>query len=408
MKPVTLFLARRYLFHSAYEKNIAVMVRITFLSIFIGTFSLALVTAIMRGFEVSTHQKLQTIHPQVLISSDRQELNVSAITNVIKKEFPLIVGASPWAQQHALIQHAQTENQPTVIVLKGIDPAREEQVTAIGQKITHPVGKNLSHAVTSNALAIGKKLAQELEVTVGDTTDLFYLDDMQTKKRKVTLDTTPVTIGAIFDTGIEEFDTTLAFCTLPFLQSLFPDTTIQNIGLKFAPNTNEQIQIDKLHKRLNLDVYSWKKLYPALMSARVLEKYAMIFILLLITCVAMMNMISLLFTQITQKRSDIAILLAMGARPAQVARIFFLMGMIISCAATIAGLCAAVAACFFLERYPFITLPDIYYVTHLPAHMSMTILCVVFASIMAISLFAVWLATRSIKTINVCCVLRFE
>ena len=74
----------------------------------------------------------------------------------------------------------------------------------------------------------------------------------------------------------------------------------------------KNIVIQKLRHRLGLDVYSWKDLYPSLVASLKLEKYVSFFILALILLVASMNIISLLFMQITQKRPTIALLQAMG------------------------------------------------------------------------------------------------
>jgi lipoprotein-releasing system permease protein len=121
-----------------------------------------------------------------------------------------------------------------------------------------------------------------------------------------------------------------------------------------------------------------------------------------------MNIISLLFMQITQKRPDIAILKAMGMSHGSISSIFFIIGMTISCVASFFGLLAAVIASWLLQRYPFITLPDTYYVTHLPVAMNGEIIVAVFCVVIIFSLFATWLPIQRIRSINVSRVLRFE
>jgi lipoprotein-releasing system permease protein len=215
-------------------------------------------------------------------------------------------------------------------------------------------------------------------------------------------------VSGIFDTGIDEFDNGVAYCSLSFLEKLFPNITIEHINIALKTGTNEEAIIERLHNRTGLDVYSWKSLYPALVATLKLEKYVSFFIIALILLVASMNIISLLFMQITQKRPDIALLKAIGMTDNAISSIFFIMGMTISCVASACGLAAALVASWALERYPFITLPDTYYVTQLPVAMTWQIICVVFCVVIIFSFLATWIPTKRIRLINISQVLRFE
>jgi ABC-type lipoprotein release transport system permease subunit len=98
----------------------------------------------------------------------------------------------------------------------------------------------------------------------------------------------------------------------------------------------------------------------------------------------------------------------MGMSQQSISTIFFIIGMTISCVASGCGLIAALIASWLLNKYPFITLPDTYYVTQLPVAMSGEIICAVFCVVILFSFFATWLPIQRIATINVSRVLRFE
>ena len=87
MNSVTYLLASRYLSNSTQQQTIWRMMLISFISIFIGSFSLTLVTAIMNGFEHTVHQKMQNIHPAATIYTP-MPIAVDAVQRVIKNEFP--------------------------------------------------------------------------------------------------------------------------------------------------------------------------------------------------------------------------------------------------------------------------------------------------------------------------------
>jgi len=421
MNRLSLLIAWRYLRGTAYDNNVSTMVRICFLSILIGSFALALVNAVKNGYEQAIYKKMQGIHAQIIMRAHGKQLNIDAINDLLKKQFPQVAAISGTANQYALVQ---SNGNTHVIMLRGIDPVQEARVSTIAAKIIQPkdlptdlsdiaLAKEDTHitlqaSIKKNRILIGESLAKDLGVTYGDTIQIMYSEDNQPNSRKITMESVDVVIGGMFKTGIDEFDYGVTFCSLDFLQNLFPENGITQINMLLTPDAQENETIKALRNTFKIEVFSWQDLYPALLSALKLEKYALILILLLITMVASMNIIALLFMQITQKRPDIAILYAMGMQPGQIVTIFMLMGMNIAAIACVCGIFLAWIASLLLERYPFIELPDVYYVSHLPAKMDWSLACTVFAIIMFLNFVATWYTARRTKKINIADVLRYE
>lgn len=383
------------------------MVIITMLSIFIGSFSLTLITAIMNGFEQSVYTSMQNIHPQATIYSSGSPLSVQAIEDLLKDEFPEINAISPQSIGHIILQIENEEEDliPTVALLKGIDPSQEAAVSAINSKMIE--GISLEQAMLHNRIVIGTSLAQQLEANIDDQLPLLYLEQTN-ESNKLSMHRHHARIGGIFKTGIDEFDSGLILCGHECFDALFPDQGVTQIGLAFAPNAILDQTVSRLRQRLGLNVYSWHELYPALVSALALEKYSMFFILLLITLIAAMNIIALISMLITQKRTDIAILRAMGMNPQSVSMLFMIIGLSISSIASLLGIICAGITSILLERYPFIKLPHVYYVSHLPARLEWSIVGIVFFSVLLITILASWFAARRAQAITISHVLRFE
>jgi lipoprotein-releasing system permease protein len=409
MKTLSLFLAWRYLLGVWHERNVSTMVKVCFLGIFIGTFSLALVLSVMNGFEKVTHEKMQSIHAQIIIQSPNNYLDTQALRKIFEQN-PALQSWAPSESKQIIAQNQDTEL-TEVMVLKGIDPLAESQTTALEKKILPFLPQQpalLTDIVHDNQILLGVKAAQSLGVTVGDTVNLLFTP-YEPSGKKISLESVPVIVGGLFKTGIEEFDANVVFCSLSWLFETFPDAGVSRIGLKLAPDISEATAIHSLQETLpGLEIFSWKDLYPALVSALKLEKYVMFLLLALITLVASMNIISLLFMQITQKRGDIAILQAMGCSATAVRSIFLYSGFLISFFASLLGLGCAAAACFILDRYPFIELPDVYYVTHLPAKMEFYLFFIVFLVVNILSFLATWIPAQRVVRINIANVLRFE
>lgn len=410
MNKLPFFLAQRILLANAYQKGISTMTTICFAGIFIGSFSLAVVTAIMHGFEVAIEEKMQGIHAHLTIDAHGQAINLKALSPVLRNEFPEIISFTPHTTRHGLIHlPAESDITPSVVIINAINPETELTTSTLFDKIIIPGNKKqFPQLLRDNKIIIGKQLAIRNNITIGDIIELLFIREEKVNNRKVTFDTQPVTIGGIFSTGIDEFDTGVIYCSFDLLEKMFPNAQVEHVTLKLQSDTDEKKLIQKLHKRIGLSIYSWKDLYPSLIAAQKLEKYVSFFIIALILLVASMNIISLLYMQITQKRHDIAMLKALGMTNTAISQIFLIIGMVISISASSLGLAGSLIASYLIKRFPFITLPDTYYVTHVPIAMNWHILCAVFFVVVMFSLGAILFAVQQIRSINISRVLRFE
>lgn len=399
----------RYLQSANKNSTIKTMIKICFFGIFVGTFSLALIVSVMKGFEQATYLKMQSIYPQIIIDADGQELSYEQLEPILQDPKYKIAQFAPQQMTQALCNNIESQEMPHVIQLKGINPQLEQHVTPIQTMI---LPKNQTHylekILNDNQVIIGKQLAQQLDLSTGSQLNLIYTSD-EDLTRKVDFEQKKVIISGIFDTGIDDFDSNFVYCSSHFFKEIFPDHGITQIYAKAVDHSIEIDVITNLKQRLNINVYSWKKLYASLVSALELEKYAMFLILLLIILVASSNIISLLFMQITQKRKDIALLLTFGLSPAKVKNVFLALSMAISTAAALAGLLFAYLVGFFLQNYRWIKLPDnVYYTTHLPVIMEPYLFLFIFFVVLAISFFASLIPLNKIKMKNIATILRNE
>lgn len=403
-------IAWRYL-RKSHEKNISFMIALCFFGIFMGTFALALVTCIMNGFEKVTQKKLQGIHSQLIMrSSHNQSLDIQKIYPVLEKEFFQIKSYSPTNFKQLLLHNKSTNSVSNALVMKIIDPLLEPQVSTIQNYIVKSNNEPqlLANVLDKNSIIIGNKLAQELDLKIGDSVELLLISQQEITGKKISFTSYTVFISALFCTGIEEFDNGLLLGSFELAKKVFSESDTTQINIQLKANVSENEVIQKLQTRFGLQVFSWKELYPALVSALKLEKYAMFFILALITLIASLNIISLITLNIIQKKSDIAIYHAMGMHRNSIIAIFMFISMVISIIASVLGLLSAYGIGLLLEKYPFITLPDSYYVSHLPITMELPIFIITFLLVVIITFIASLISCRNIKSIHVAHILRSE
>jgi lipoprotein-releasing system permease protein len=416
-----LFIAWKYLTFKKKDRTVSFMIKICFLGILIGTFSLMLTLIITNGFEKVIHEKMQGISSHALIYSPGNKIDDVNIKKFLNTKFSTEINAiSSSVTKQVIIDR---DKKQSVLFIRGVEPKTEHLVSSIAQKITLPMRspENLIDLLKDNHIIIGYKTAKMHHLTIGSKIKLLIPEP--TRKNKIMLEKQDAIVTGIFNIGLEEYDNNFAYASLDFVKKLFDEEKgVDQISLTFnKPQKNllekifhrskDYIEETTILLRQNLPgltISSWKELYPALVSSLKLEKYAMFFILALITLVASMNMISLLFMQIQQKRRDVAIFKAMGMPDKSIKTIFLLIGMTITFLASVIGLGLAAIAGFFLDKYPFIELPDVYYVSYLPAKMDLEIFIVVFIATIILGFFATWIPSCRTKKINIAQVLRQE
>jgi lipoprotein-releasing system permease protein len=130
----------------------------------------------------------------------------------------------------------------------------------------------------------------------------------------------------------------------------------------------------------------------ALFAALTVEKWAFAAILSLIVLVAAFNIVASLVLLVTEKRRDLGVLLALGATPRQIQRLFELQGLRIGAVGTAWGLGISVPLCLILDRFKLLRLPAAVYdfITYMPFRLKVVDVVLVAFFPLLVS----WLAAR--------------
>jgi lipoprotein-releasing system permease protein len=105
----------------------------------------------------------------------------------------------------------------------------------------------------------------------------------------------------------------------------------------------------------------WVEMNQALYSALWIEKVAVGIAIGLIVAVAALNIVATLVLMVMEKHKDIAILVSMGASRGSIMRVFMLQGTVIGAIGTAAGGVLGAGACFLLDRFRLVRVPETVY-----------------------------------------------
>src|SRR5690606_10134006 len=121
------------------------------------------------------------------------------------------------------------ENTPTVVMLQGINPELEKLTSSLYKKVILPIDTPFEQLFQHNSVIIGHQCALHNNIQVGDTIELLFIRGEKIKNRKVTFDSQTVTVGGIFNTGIDEFDTSIIYCSFDLLNNIFPNVATEQV-----------------------------------------------------------------------------------------------------------------------------------------------------------------------------------
>lgn len=405
------YISLRYL--KAKRKQVFISV-ITFLSmagVGLGVMALVVVLSVMRGFEDDLKGKILGTNAHLVILQHGGAIR--DYRDIVQKVGGIdgVVAATPFIFTQAMIT---SESNAQGIVLRGIDPATAGGVINIEKILTRGTLASLGEKEESSAqpgVFIGKELAQNLGVMLDDTVVVVSptgtLAPMglgpPMKKFK---------IKGIFDSGMYEYDTSLAYISLKSAQKFLDmDHTVSGVEVKVRDLYGVKEVARKVQKELGFPFWTkdWMQMNRSLFAALKLERTVMFVILVLIVLVAAFGIISTLIMVVMEKNKDIAILKSMGATARSIMRIFILEGLIIGIVGTALGLIGGYAICRILATYQFISLPrDVYYISHLPVKMNGIDFFLIALSAMGISFLATLYPSWQASKLDPAEALRYE
>lgn len=366
--PFELHVALRYLLAKRKQAFISVISLISTLGVTVGVMALVIALALMTGLQDYIRDRIVDSNPHVYVWNTKGIADYRVEADKLR-QIPHVVGAAPAILGQGLVS-ASRDNGP--LVIKGIDPELEQQVTDIrGAMLSGSVealAPGSGGASTRDGILIGKDLAKKLGVDVGDTVSVLTPQEMLTPNGITLRPARLLRVAGIFSLGLYEFDSSYGYVTIDVAERLLGRDQAELIQLRVDdPYRAPEVARSVLAAGDEYTAQDWSVMNKTLFSALTFEKIAISLTIGLIVMVAALNIVASLVLLVMEKHRDIAILKTMGAGARSVMWIFMMQGLIIGIIGTIVGATAGYAASFVLDRYKVIRLPvDVYQVEYLP------------------------------------------
>ena len=363
-----LFVARRYLTARRKQAFISVITLISVVGIAIGVAALVIAIALITGFQGDVQDKILGATSHVMVS-DLGGNGLEGYEDMAAKirAVPGVEAVSPVVYSTVLITGI---GESSGALVKGLDFERERAGSPWLQRLE--AGRIPEPGGARDGLILGRELALRIGAQVGDTVQIVTasstLSPMGLLPRRKTFEVT-----GLFNTGLYEFDSSTALVAIGVAQKLFGlEGRASYIQVKLADIFAAPAIGERIKAVLPPVVYitTWMELNKSLFSALKLEKNIMFLTITLIVIVAALNIIATLILMVMEKTRDIGILMAIGATPRMINRIFFFQGALIGVIGTALGVFLGLGWCALANAFELIKIPvDIYQISYVPFRM---------------------------------------
>ena len=325
MKNISVFLALKY-FRSRDKSFISFHSGMAIFGIAIGVLILILVTSVMNGFQRELKERVLETIPHASILGDIQLNEFSSLEKTLY-ENPQVIGAAPYIETQGLLSSGSYLKG---VYFLGVVPEYENTVSILSENML--VGSFLSLDEKGYNLVIGEILAFQLGLNVGDYVNVLVPDTglgiagifPRTKRFKV---------SGVFSIGAPELDQNFAYMSIANASKLLrTNNSVTGIRLKYKDLFSSSYQVREDASRLRsynnktLSTSTWQQNYGTLYQAVENERFLVAFMLFMLVVLSAYNLMSMLVMTVNEKKSQIAILMTMGATERIVRNIFLVFG----------------------------------------------------------------------------------
>lgn len=404
-KPLELYVGLRYLRAKRRNHFISFISLTSVIGITLGIIVIITVLSVMNGFQTEVRDRLlrMTAHANVLELDGTLDDWTDAAQAVESR--PEVIGIAPYVDGQAMVVRG---TQVTGILLRGVDPALEPQVSEVASFMEQGEASDLQAG--EFRILVGSELARFLGAEVGHKITIITPEASITpagilpKLRRFK-------IAGIYNVGTHQFDRNTAVVHIEDAKRLYRlDQAVSGLRLKLT----DLFLAPKVKAELNRDlegkywVTDWTSSHRNFFRAVKIEKTMMFIIMTLIVAVAAFNVVSMLVMVVTDKQSDIAILRTFGVPARSILWIFIIQGSLIGFVGTLLGVLGGIALASNLEgivakiEQVFDTQfldSSVYYISDLPSEVQFNdVLIVAVISFLLTVIATLYPALRAAKT----------
>jgi lipoprotein-releasing system permease protein len=400
------FVAARYLLARRRQAVIPLVTAVSVAGVAAGVMALVIALAINSGFRKALEESLLGATPHVVLLEKTPSTGIGNWRDITARAARIdgVKEASPALYAKVL---ASGPMQSAEATLKGMRMDSPELRAHIREGSVDQI-ENLRGLP---GIVLGSQLAQRIGMRAGDVVRILSPQGEMTPfgMRPVEF---RFRVAAVFESGFFDLDNQLALTTIAQAQRVLalPDV-VNAIELKLDDpgRAPEVARAAEAIAGPELGASHWMEQNRQLLNALRMEKIVSVITISLIQLVAALNILTALFLRVMEKKRDIAVLLSMGARRAQIARIFLWQGLMLAGGGVALGLALGYSLSGLAGRNRWIRIDEeIYSLSYVPFDPRWADALWIAALAFAVALLAAWYPARAAASVAPAETLRYE
>ena len=232
-------------------------------------------------------------------------------------------------------------------------------------KFQIPKQENIVSNQSVIAIAVGAKIAEKMDLKIGDEAEIITLGSQSEPKRS------RVIVAGTFQTGLYEYDSTWIYISPEDFAKLNEQReftpTILSIAVRDIYGADKTAAEIRTNLGENFKVVDWQQANQPLFAALSLERKVALAIISLIIFIAALNITTTLALLVNERRLDIAILRTCGAKTKSLIFIFLAEGLFLSFIGISFGIFTGLLGCLAGNYFKIISLSaEVYSLSTIP------------------------------------------
>jgi lipoprotein-releasing system permease protein len=356
--------ARRYMRSPHRPAVLRLVTLLSIAGVAAGVATLVIALAMDTGFDQTIQDRLLGGTAHISLSLPGENIGKYRELAERLEQIPGVISATPAVYETVLLS---VKGRSRGMLVKGIDPAHTSD-----EALRHVVEGRADFSPDAEgipAILLGHLLADDFALRVGS-----YVTLISGAGRLTPFGMSPRTetfrVSGVFNTGFYDFDANWGFVTMAAAQGLAgvgDEASVIEFHIADLNRAGELAARIEHAAGMGYRAVTWMQENSQLYRSLHLEKLVTAIFIGLITFVAGLNVLVVLSMTVTDRSRDIAVLMSMGARRAQVRAVFFLEGLALGSLGTLIGLTLGYGVAWIAGTYRLIPLdPEVYSIPYVP------------------------------------------
>jgi len=295
--------------------------------------------AMMSGFQGELVEASIENNPHIVISpADEEEefIHLYRHTSARIMEKEGVIAVSPKYQGHAALEYRDNAEG---VSLEGVEPLAEDAVMRVSEDIIDGDFFALVHS--RQGIILGDKLAENLEVKVGDRVDIVFPESKTSSFKVVGLTHTGTATDEV--TACARLDSVQDFYNKPGV--------VSTIGVRVEDPYQAETIAASIEDETGLDAVSWREANADILDLLETQQAFIYIFYVLIYGIAGFGIANTLITVVAQRTPEIGILKAMGASRRSITIVFLIQSALLGAIGLVLGTILGYMATVFLQNY---------------------------------------------------------